>query len=83
MTERRMELVMKARKADLYALDLTHARWVKSSKSPYRVDCVEVADLGGGAVAVRDSNNRDLPPLRFTASEWAAFRDGVREGEFG
>ncbi|WP_372448723.1 DUF397 domain-containing protein [Streptomyces musisoli] len=72
-------------KAGLYALDLTAARWVKSSKStdkttPY---CVEVADLGGGAVAVRDSDNRDLPPLRFTAEEWAAFREGVREGEFG
>ncbi|MER7805838.1 DUF397 domain-containing protein [Streptomyces sp900116325] len=43
----------------------------------------KVADLGGGAVAVRDSNNTDLPPLRFTAKEWAAFRDGVRKGEFG
>jgi hypothetical protein len=80
-----MELVMQPRKAELYALDLTEARWVKSSKSmdkttPY---CVEVADLGGGAVAVRDSNNTDLEPLRFTAEEWAAFRDGVCEGEFG
>ncbi|MFF4790752.1 DUF397 domain-containing protein [Streptomyces sp. NPDC001276] len=37
----------------------------------------------GGAVAVRDSNRRDLSPLRFTAEQWAAFRDGVREGEFG
>ncbi|MFI0810683.1 DUF397 domain-containing protein [Streptomyces echinatus] len=76
---------MRASKAELYALDLTGARWVKSSRStdkttPY---CVEVADLGGGAVAVRDSNNTNLPPLRFTAEEWAAFREGVREGEFG
>ncbi|MGV9350362.1 DUF397 domain-containing protein [Streptomyces spiralis] len=74
---------MQARKAELYALDLTEARWVKSSKSLDKPYCVEVADLGGGAVAVRDSNNRDLPPLRFTAEEWAAFREGVREGEFG
>ncbi|MFE7229312.1 DUF397 domain-containing protein [Streptomyces sp. NPDC002405] len=74
---------MQAKKAELYALDLTQTRWVKSSKSPYTSTCVEVADLGGGAVAVRDSNRRDLPPLRFTAEEWAAFRDGVREGEFG
>ncbi|QFZ72185.1 DUF397 domain-containing protein [Streptomyces fagopyri] len=76
---------MRARKAELYARDLAEARWVKSSKSagPYRPDCVEVADLGGGAVAVRDSNNRDVQPLRFTAEEWTAFRDGVREGEFG
>ncbi|MFJ2720076.1 DUF397 domain-containing protein [Streptomyces sp. NPDC087437] len=74
---------MQAKKAELYALDLSQTRWVKSSKSPYSSTCVEVADLGGGAAAVRDSNHRDLPPLRFTAEEWAAFRDGVREGEFG
>ncbi|MFB6705732.1 DUF397 domain-containing protein [Streptomyces sp. NPDC056333] len=81
--EHRKGYPMQARKAELYAVDLTEARWVKSSASPYRLDCVEVADLGGGAVAVRDSNNTDLPPLRFTAKEWAAFRDGVRKGEFG
>ncbi|MFG2301931.1 DUF397 domain-containing protein [Actinacidiphila glaucinigra] len=74
---------MHGMKADLYARDLTEARWVKSSRSPYRETCVEVADLGGGAVAIRDSNNTDLPPLRFTAQEWTAFREGVREGEFG
>ncbi|MET9878467.1 DUF397 domain-containing protein [Actinacidiphila glaucinigra] len=74
---------MQEGKADLYARDLTEARWVKSSKSGYLPECVEVADLGGGAVAIRDSENKDLPPLRFTAQEWTAFREGVREGEFG
>ncbi|MFF7678402.1 DUF397 domain-containing protein [Actinacidiphila glaucinigra] len=74
---------MHGMKADLYARDLTEARWVKSSKSPYRETCVEVAELAGGAVAIRDSNNTDLPPLRFTAQEWTAFREGVRDGEFG
>ncbi|MEU6096715.1 DUF397 domain-containing protein [Streptomyces sp. NPDC047079] len=74
---------MEKRKAGLYALDLTEARWTKSSKSSTAPYCVEVAHLGDGAVAVRDSNHRELPPLRFTAEEWAAFRDGVREGEFG
>ncbi|MFF7214694.1 DUF397 domain-containing protein [Streptomyces sp. NPDC008238] len=74
---------MQARKADLYRRDLAEARWVKSSKSPYRETCVEVAELAGGAVAIRDSENADLPPLRFTAEEWTAFREGVRDGEFG
>ncbi|MFD4972758.1 DUF397 domain-containing protein [Streptomyces sp. NPDC058424] len=32
---------------------------------------------------MRDSNNPETPALRFTAREWAAFRDGVRDGEFG
>ncbi|MEU6012025.1 DUF397 domain-containing protein [Streptomyces sp. NPDC047453] len=75
---------MDAKKADLYALDLSGAYWTKSSKSTaYPPGCVEVTDLGGGAVAMRDSNNPETPALRFTAREWAAFRDGVRDGEFG
>ncbi|WP_377273133.1 DUF397 domain-containing protein [Peterkaempfera sp. SMS 1(5)a] len=74
---------MDAEKVELYSMDLTDAHWVVSSYSPYRELCVEVAELSGGAVAVRDSKNRDLPPLRFTAAEWAAFRSGVRDGEFG
>ncbi|MDX3240024.1 DUF397 domain-containing protein [Streptomyces sp. ME03-5709C] len=74
---------MRARKAELYGRDLTEAHWVKSSKSPYRETCVEVAELADGAVAIRDSNDKDRPALRFTAEEWAAFREGVRDGEFG
>ncbi|SFT12745.1 DUF397 domain-containing protein [Streptomyces sp. ok210] len=73
-----------AAKDELYAMDLTDADWVTSSyTNRWTKTCVEVADLGGGAVAVRDSHNRELPPLRFTAAEWAAFRLGVRDGEFG
>ncbi|MFJ5216954.1 DUF397 domain-containing protein [Streptomyces sp. NPDC088354] len=75
---------MDAAKAELYAMDLTDADWVTSSYSN-RWDkmCVEVSDLGGGAVAVRDSRHRETPPLRFTAEEWAAFRLGMRDGECG
>lgn len=76
--------MMDAVKAELYAVDLTDADWVTSSyTNRWTKTCVEVADLGGGAVAIRDSQNRALPPLRFTADEWAAFRLGVRDGEFG
>ncbi|MFE2543904.1 DUF397 domain-containing protein [Actinacidiphila glaucinigra] len=73
-----------AGKAELYAMDLTDADWVASSHSNrWDKTCVEVADLGGGAVALRDSQNKEMPPLRFTAEEWTAFRLGVRDGEFG
>ncbi|MFD4950189.1 DUF397 domain-containing protein [Streptomyces sp. NPDC058451] len=73
-----------AAKVDLYAMDLTDVHWVRSSyTNRWTKTCVEVADLGDGAVAVRDSNNTELPPLRFTAEEWAAFQRGVRDGEFG
>ncbi|GED86428.1 DUF397 domain-containing protein [Streptomyces sp. NPDC091412] len=76
--------MMDAAKVELYAMDLTAVHWARSSyTNRWTKTCVEVADLGDGAVAVRDSNNRELPPLRFTAEEWAAFQRGVRDGEFG
>ncbi|MEV8228225.1 DUF397 domain-containing protein [Streptomyces sp. NPDC079167] len=69
------------RKADLYAQDLTDSIWRKSSASGAEHDCVEIAELPGGARAVRDSKNPERAPLRFTASEWAAFRAGVIANE--
>jgi hypothetical protein len=55
--------------------------WVKSSLSFANGNCIEVADLPGGHVAVR--NSRDPGPvLRFTPDEWHAFLGGVRKGEF-
>jgi hypothetical protein len=68
-------------KAELYAYDLTEAIWRKASASGAEHDCVEVAELPDGARAVRDSKNPGRAPLRFTASEWAAFRKGVIAGE--
>jgi hypothetical protein len=70
-------------KTELYARDISGARWHKSRYSEVDMsECVEVTELGDGAVAVRDSNNPGRSDLRFTASEWAAFVDGVRDGEF-
>jgi hypothetical protein len=68
-------------KGQLYDLDLTGLTWHKASASGAAGSCVEVADLPGGAKAVRDSKNPDLPALRYTAAEWAAFRAGVIAGE--
>ncbi|TGB08548.1 DUF397 domain-containing protein [Streptomyces sp. MZ04] len=68
-------------KKELYARDISEAQWRKSSHS--LLVCVEVAEIGGGAVALRDSKNPALGDLRFTPEEWAAFREGVRGGEFG
>lgn len=45
--------------------------------------CVEVADLPDGGRAVRDTKlGGDSPVLWFTATEWSAFLDGARKGEF-
>ncbi|WP_322762945.1 DUF397 domain-containing protein [Frankia sp. Cr2] len=42
--------------------------------------CVEVGVHDGGMV-VRDSKNPDGPVLSFSHAEWAAFVDGVENGE--
>jgi len=56
--------------------------WHKSTFSAPNGDCVEVADLEGGGRAVRDSKDPAGRVLAFTASEWEAFTNGVRAGEF-
>ena len=63
-------------------VDLDSAVWRKSSRSgPYTDNCVEVAFVDD-AIAVRDSKNPTGPVLIFTASEWDAFVDGAKDGEF-
>lgn len=71
---------MNGPKAELYAHDLSAATWRKSSASAGEGNCVEVTDLPGG-IAVRDSKNTHLEPLRFTTEEWNAFRSGTVSGE--
>ncbi|WP_063726120.1 DUF397 domain-containing protein, partial [Streptomyces monomycini] len=51
-------------KDDLYALDLSGATWRKSPFSNGGEHCVEVTDLPGGGIALRDSKNPDRAPLR-------------------
>ncbi|WP_342751594.1 DUF397 domain-containing protein [Nocardia nova] len=54
-------------------VDLSDARWFKSSHSGGGNDCVEVAHLHGDLVGVRDSKNPDGATLIFTAVEWDSF----------
>lgn len=56
--------------------------WKKSTRSNGSGDCVEVANLPSGQRLVRDSKNPDGAILTFTASEWRAFIEGVKHGEF-
>lgn len=44
--------------------------------------CVEVAPLAGGMVAVRDSKDLTVPQHLYTRTEWVAFVQGVKAGEF-
>lgn len=56
--------------------------WTKSSFSHANGNCVEVADLQGGQVGMRDSKDITGPVLKFPPEEWRAFLGGVRNGEF-
>lgn len=54
-------------------IDLSGARWFKSSHSSGDNACVEVAHLDGGMVGVRDSKNPSGPALVFTPRQWDTF----------
>jgi hypothetical protein len=56
--------------------------WVKSSLSLANGNCVEVASLPDGGVAVRNSRHPAGPVLRFAADEWSAFVGNAQAGEF-
>ncbi|TQN30635.1 uncharacterized protein DUF397 [Haloactinospora alba] len=51
-----------------------------SYSSSHGQNCVEVAELSGGA-AVRDSQHPDHGHIPFSIAEWRAFVEGVRSGE--
>ncbi|AZQ32120.1 DUF397 domain-containing protein [Streptomyces cyaneochromogenes] len=61
---------------------LCNVTWVKSSGSTADGNCVEVALLAGGEVAVRNSRDPHGPALVYTQAEIAAFIAGVKDGEF-
>ncbi len=56
--------------------------WRKSQASNPNGDCVELAGLRGGEVAVRNSRDPRGPALIFTRAEIAAFLRGAKDAEF-
>ena len=56
--------------------------WRKSLASNPSGDCIEVAALDSGAVAVRNSRDPRGPALIYTRGEVDAFIKGAKDGEF-
>ncbi|MET9112190.1 DUF397 domain-containing protein [Streptomyces zhihengii] len=62
--------------------ELTGAVWVKSSHSNATGNCVELAALPDGRIAMRNSRDPQGPALVYTRDEVAAFVAGARDGDF-
>lgn len=65
-------------------MEVSHGdlHWFKSSFSAAG-NCVEVARLPGGRVAVRDTKDRAKAAHVYTRPQWEAFLAGVKNGQFG
>lgn len=59
-----------------------NAVWRKSRASNPSGNCVEMARLTPGVIAIRNSRDPDGPALVYTRAEIDAFIRGIKDGDF-
>ena len=64
------------------AIELSSAKWRKSSYSTNGGDCIELGEGLPGLAPIRDSKDPSGPALVFPATAFAAFVRAVKAGEF-
>ncbi|MEV6315718.1 DUF397 domain-containing protein [Streptomyces sp. NPDC051776] len=64
------------------ATQIDGAVWRKSTYSNPNGECVELAQLPGGGIALRNSRDPGGPALIYTRDEIAVFLRGAKDGEF-
>jgi hypothetical protein len=73
---------MNQRVNGMSAAELGGVAWQKSHHSNPTGSCVEMAQLPGGEVAVRNSRYPDGPALIYTKAEISALILGIKDGDF-
>jgi hypothetical protein len=66
----------------MLAAELGDVPWLKSCYSNPNGECVELAALASGEIAVRNSRFPTGPVLLYTQAEITAFLAGAKDGEF-
>ena len=66
----------------MLATELGDVRWQKSWHSNPNGECVELAALPSGEIAMRNSRFPSGPVLLYTQAEITAFLAGAKDGEF-